>query len=133
MTQATPKRDPVLTFIEKLADFSSTPTAIVCAVASVIFWSAVGPLFHFSSGWQLTINSVANIGTFLMVFLIQTTQAHARKSLESKLDQLIQKASAQPLTSQDIDMIINAQSELGSFKEYLKMMSPFQQLQQSVH
>ena len=125
MPKTTTKRDPVIGFIERLAGFSSTPAAIACAVLSIVFWSAVGPMFHFSSGWQLTINTVANAGTFLLVFLIQTTHKRARKSLESKLDTLIQRASCEPLTGAEIEKIVNARNEEhGSLRDYLIFLKP---------
>ena len=37
-------------------------------------WAISGPLFHWSDTWQLVINTGTTIVTFLMVFLIQSTQ-----------------------------------------------------------
>ena len=35
-------------------------TAIVAAVVISVAWAVSGPLFHFSDGWQLTINTLTN-------------------------------------------------------------------------
>jgi low affinity Fe/Cu permease len=50
---------------------------------------ATGPLFHYSDTWQLVINTGTTIITFLMVFLIQSTQNRDSKALHLKLDELI--------------------------------------------
>jgi low affinity Fe/Cu permease len=83
--------------IEKtFADFSSTvarqsgrPFAFVMAAIYVIGWSVAGPAFHFSDTWQLVMNTVSSIVTFLMVFLIQNTQARDSEAIQAKLDELI--------------------------------------------
>jgi len=43
------------------------------AAVFVLVWALTGPVFHYSDTWQLIINSVTNIVTFLMVFLLQNT------------------------------------------------------------
>ena len=48
-----------------------------------------GPLFHFSDAWQLVINSLTNIVTFLMVFLIQRSQNKDTLALQLKVNELI--------------------------------------------
>ena len=63
--------------------------AFVLALAIVIAWGITGPLFHFSDSWQLVINTGTTIVTFLMVFLIQSTQNRDGKALQLKLDELI--------------------------------------------
>jgi low affinity Fe/Cu permease len=64
--------------------------ATVCAAAGlVVCWALVGPLFGFSDTWQLAINTTTTIITFLMVFLIQSTQNRDTEALQIKLDELI--------------------------------------------
>jgi low affinity Fe/Cu permease len=48
-----------------------------------------GPLFGFSDTWQLVINTGTTIITFLMVFLIQSTQNRDSEAIQVKLDELI--------------------------------------------
>jgi low affinity Fe/Cu permease len=48
-----------------------------------------GPLFHYSDTWQLVINTTTTIVTFLMVFLIQSTQNRDSHAVHLKLDELI--------------------------------------------
>ena len=40
----------------------------------VLAWFISGPIFGFSETWQLVMNTVSSIITFLMVFLIQNAQ-----------------------------------------------------------
>ena len=48
-----------------------------------------GPLFGYSDTWQLVMNTISSIVTFLMVFLIQNTQNRDSKALNLKLDEVI--------------------------------------------
>ena len=66
-----------------------THWAFAIALAVVAAWAVSGPLFHYSEGWQLTINTATTIVTFLMVFLIQTTQNRDARAIHLKLDELI--------------------------------------------
>ncbi len=61
--------------------------AIACGM--VIAWAAVGPHFHFSDTWQLVMNTISSIVTFLMVFLIQNTQNRDSLAINLKLDEVI--------------------------------------------
>ena len=49
----------------------------------------LGPVFHWSSRWQLVASTVTTIVTFLMVFVIQATQNRHSASMQLKLDELI--------------------------------------------
>ena len=57
-------------------------------------WALVGPSFHYSDTWQLTINTGTTIVTFLMVFLIQNTQNRDAQVMQLKLDELIRAVEA---------------------------------------
>jgi low affinity Fe/Cu permease len=46
-------------------------------------------VFNFSDTWQLVINIATTIITFLMVFLIQSTQNRDTEAIQIKLDELI--------------------------------------------
>src|SRR6185436_11225366 len=66
-----------------------SPVAFILAAASIVVWLLTGPLFGFSDTWQLVINTGTTIITFLMVFLIQSTQNREAKAMQLKLDELI--------------------------------------------
>jgi low affinity Fe/Cu permease len=66
----------------------STP-AFACALAVVVGWAVLGPVFHFSNTWQLVINTGTTIVTFLMVFLIQRTQNKDALAIHLKLNEIV--------------------------------------------
>jgi low affinity Fe/Cu permease len=59
------------------------------AVLIIVAWAITGPIFGFSDTWQLIINTGTTIITFLMVFLIQSTQNRDSEAMQVKLDELI--------------------------------------------
>lgn len=59
------------------------------ALAVVVVWAVMGPVFGFSDTWQLVINTGTTIVTFLMVFLIQRTQNKESLALHLKLNELV--------------------------------------------
>src|SRR5438046_2089311 len=65
------------------------PITFGTAVGVIVVWAATGPLFGYSDTWQLVINTGTTIVTFLMVFLIQSTQNRDTQALQLKLDELI--------------------------------------------
>ena len=71
------------------ANAVGSPWAFIVAVTIVIIWALLGPWFHFSDTWQLTINTTASIVPSLMVFLIQNTQNRDAKEIHLKLDELL--------------------------------------------
>jgi low affinity Fe/Cu permease len=66
-----------------------SPWAFLLAVAFVAAWAASGRYFGYSNGWQLVINTTTSIGTFLMVFVLQSTQNRDTKAINIKLDELL--------------------------------------------
>jgi low affinity Fe/Cu permease len=76
-------------FAWEVAHLSGKPAAFLGALALVIAWAATGPIFGFSDTWQLVINTSTTIVTFLMVFLIQSTQNRDTMALQVKLAELI--------------------------------------------
>jgi low affinity Fe/Cu permease len=76
-------------FAYAVAAAVGTHRAFLLALVVIVAWAVTGPLFHFSDSWQLVINTGTTIVTFLMVFLIQTTQNRDAKAIQLKLDELI--------------------------------------------
>ena len=76
-------------FSHKVAEAVGSPWAFLAGVAVTVIWAATGPLFRYSDTWQLVINTGTTIITFLMVFLIQSTQNRDSKAIHLKLDELI--------------------------------------------
>jgi low affinity Fe/Cu permease len=66
-----------------------TPWAFLIAAGFIVVWAVTGPIFNFSSEWQLIVNTGTTIATFLMVFLIQNTQNRDARAIHLKLDELL--------------------------------------------
>src|SRR5437660_1070307 len=45
--------------------------AFALAALMTLLWLVSGPFFHYSDTWQLVMNTISSIVTFLMVFLLQ--------------------------------------------------------------
>ncbi len=82
-------RDIFRRFAHWTSGVAGSPWAFVVAVLVIILWAVTGPLFQFSTTWQLLVNTGTTILTFLMVFLIQNTQNRDAHAVHLKLDELI--------------------------------------------
>lgn len=72
------------------------------AIGTIFAWLALGPWLHWSDTWQLIANSWTNIATFLVVFLIQSSQNRDSRAINLKLDEIIR--SLQHADDQLIDI-----------------------------
>jgi low affinity Fe/Cu permease len=70
-------------------EWTGHTSAFAWAVLLVVGWALSGPLFHYSDTWQLFINTITNLVTFLMVFLIQRAQNKDTMALQLKVNELI--------------------------------------------
>ena len=71
------------------AHITGRPITFLLATLTIVAWAVTGPLFAFSDTWQLVINTSTTIVTFLMVFLIQSTQNRDAEAMQVKLDEII--------------------------------------------
>lgn len=76
-------------FAQWASTAAGSPFAFSTATGLVVLWGLSGPMFGFSNTWQLLINTGTTILTFLMVFLIQSSQNRDTQALQLKLDELI--------------------------------------------
>jgi len=76
-------------FSAAVTRWTGTSTAFAFALLIVVVWAILGPVFRFSDTWQLVVNTGTTIITFLMVFLIQSTQNRDSEAIQVKLDELI--------------------------------------------
>jgi low affinity Fe/Cu permease len=83
-------RSPIFERVARaISQFTGTTTAFLVAVLVVLLWAATGPLVDYSTTWQLVINTGTTIVTFLMVFLIQRTQAKDSLAVQLKLNEIV--------------------------------------------
>lgn len=101
-------------FAVKVSRVFGSPWAFAWAVAILITWVALGPVFSYSDTWQLFINTLTTIMTFLTVFLIQNTQNRDTKAIHVKLDELLKSSSgarndrvgAEQLSDKELDDLL---------------------------
>ena len=70
------------------------PFAFGLAFALVLAWGASGPVFGYSETWQLLANTGTTIITFLMLFILQSSQNRDGAAIQAKLDELIRAVDA---------------------------------------
>ncbi len=99
MSQAKNKPGFFTRFTSRVSIALGRPWVFVVAILLIIIWAISGPIHHFSTTWQLIINSGTTIITFLMVFIIQNTQNRDNLAMNIKLDAIIKKLN---MTDQDI-------------------------------
>src|SRR5579872_7306738 len=80
------------TMAQNTAKAAGSSSAFMAICAITLVWMVTGPLFHWSDTWQLVINTVTNIVSMLMVFLIQNTQNRESSALQLKIDELLRAA-----------------------------------------
>lgn len=76
-------------FAAKSARVVGSPYAFLFAITSIVLWVVVGPYFHWSNSWQLVVNSLTNVVTYLVVFIIQNSQNRDSEAINLKLNELI--------------------------------------------
>ena len=76
-------------FAESASHAAGSYWAFLLALATVGTWASTGPFFNYSDSWQIIINTGTTIVTFLMVFLIQSTQNRENRIVTLKLDELL--------------------------------------------
>ena len=97
------------TFARMVVRSSGHPMAFVLATGLIMIWALTGPFFRFGSTWLLVINTVANLITFLMIFLIRNAQNRESEAVQLKLDELIRSTKAAQNTLLDIEELSEAE------------------------
>lgn len=108
-------------FARQTSDALGSAWAFIGATLFVIVWAATGPIFHFSDLWQLIANTVTNVVTFLMVFLIQSSQNRDAKATQLKLDELLRAVEGartglvnlEALTDDDLEQLQREFARIG--------------------
>jgi low affinity Fe/Cu permease len=73
----------------RIATLAGQPHAFVISTLAILGWALSGPYFGYSDTWQLLVNTVTTVITFLMVFVIQNSQNRDGAAMQAKLDELL--------------------------------------------
>jgi low affinity Fe/Cu permease len=80
--------DRLEAFSRTITQWTGSTAAFGWAMAVIVIWAVLGPVFAYSNTWQLVINTGTTIVTFLMVFLIQRALA-----IHLKLNEIVAATS----------------------------------------
>ncbi len=78
----------------RVSNTAGSPGAFCLAFFIVVAWALSGFYYRWSSNHSLFINTVTTIITFLMVFVLQSSQNRDTKAMLLKLDELIRTSEA---------------------------------------
>jgi low affinity Fe/Cu permease len=108
-------------FTKASAHAAGRPTAFISAVLVIATWAITGPVFNWSDTWQLVINTGTTIVTFLMVFLIQSTQNRDSVAVQVKLDELLRVSTGAHNVLLDLEEL--DESELNRIREVYERLA----------
>lgn len=111
---------PFSIFARKCALLTGHPITFILSFTMIVIWLILGPIFNYSDTWQLVINTLTTIITFLMIFLVQNTQNRDNEATQIKLDELIRSHEGahnalldlEELTQKELEIIRNKYEKL---------------------
>jgi low affinity Fe/Cu permease len=101
--------------------WTGSTAAFMAALAVVVLWAVTGPVFHYSTTWQLVINTGTTIVTFLMVFLIQRAQNKDAIAIHLKLNELV--AAVEGASNRLIDVEALSEKDLASLGKHYQELA----------
>ena len=104
----------------RVTEWVGSSKGMTAAVAVIVVWAAAGPVFGWSDTWQLAINTGTTIVTFLMVFLIQSTQNKDGLAIQLKLNELV--ASMHGCSNRLIEVEDLSEEELHVLREHYRRL-----------
>lgn len=96
-------------FAKKTAVIIGHPVTFFIALLFIMSWLITGFFFNFSDTWQLIINTLTTIITFLIVFIIQNSQNRDVEDVLIKLDELIRSHKSAKNSVIDLDNLTDEQ------------------------
>ncbi len=116
------RKNKIEAIAEKITYWAGSSAAIITACALIMIWGITGrPVFHFSDTWQLILNTVTSIITFIMVFIIQKSQNKDSKAIQLKLNELI--AANRYTSNRMVDIEDLSEEELNNLREFYAKLS----------
>ena len=82
-------RDMFGSFARVVNNFAASPGATALAFLLVVLWVVSGAYFRYSGFWQLLMNTLSAVITFLMVFVLNNAQSRDTAAINAKLDSII--------------------------------------------
>jgi low affinity Fe/Cu permease len=107
-------------FARFISRWAASSWAFGIAVLCVLVWAALGPMLHFSDGWQLTINTSTTIVTFLMVFLIQRSQEKDSQAVHLKLNEIV--AALKGASNRLVQAVDLSEAELRELRQEYRVL-----------
>ncbi|MDD2823159.1 MAG: low affinity iron permease family protein [Candidatus Daviesbacteria bacterium] len=103
-----------------ISTLMGSSSAFLAALLGVILWFIIGSFNGMSDSWQIFIQTVTAIITFLMVFLIQNAQNRDARAIHIKLDELIKSSKNARNAMVDIEELPGDELEQlhNEFKEF---------------
>jgi low affinity Fe/Cu permease len=101
---------------ERVTSWAGGNGGFATAVAVIVIWAALGPVFGYSDTWQLVINTGTTIVTFLMVFLIQRSQNKDALAIHLKLNELV--AAMEGASNRLIDVEALSEKDLQVLRQH---------------
>jgi low affinity Fe/Cu permease len=108
-------------FSRTITKLTGSTGAFGIALATIVVWALLGPLFGFSDTWQLVVNTGTTIVTFLMVFLIQRSQNKDSLAVHLKLNEIV--AALQGASNRLVDVESLSEKELDTLHRHYAELS----------
>jgi low affinity Fe/Cu permease len=89
-------------------------------VILILVWLVSGPFFAYSDTWQLIVNTVTTVLTYLAVFLIQNTQNRDSQAIHLKLNEVI--TSMEGARNKIVDLKDLSDEELEKLEEQFQLL-----------
>jgi low affinity Fe/Cu permease len=100
---------------------AGSAVASICSFLLIVLWVVGGLIIGFSDTWQLIINTLTTIITFLMVFIIQQSQNKDTMAIQLKLNELI--ACNENASNRLVDIEDLTDTEIRLIKEFYTKLS----------
>jgi low affinity Fe/Cu permease len=110
-------------FSRFITRWTGSTGAFGCALAVIVVWALLGPVFRYSDTWQLVINTGTTVITFLMVFLIQRAQNKDSLAIHLKLNEMVAALSGASNRLVDVESLSEKElAQLHRFYSELAML-----------
>ena len=75
--------------LSQLASFIANPMTFAAAVVISIVWTVMGFFEKYSDTWYKTTNTILELTTFVVVFIVQFSEESETVAIQKKLDEII--------------------------------------------